>query len=89
MHAPFVFLDPMDIPEVKCFLQGAINHGLTWSRYITDVISDGTYASNTVGYHTLKTDIQTACQGEKLKRQLLRALRKMHQEEEEDQDEEK
>ncbi|CAF2345828.1 unnamed protein product [Rotaria sp. Silwood2] len=76
--------NPMDMPEVKCFLQGAINRGLIWSRYNTDVLSDGTYASNTVGYQALKTDIQTRCQNEKLKRQLLRALRKMHEEDEEE-----
>jgi hypothetical protein len=72
----------MDIPEVNCFLQAAINHGLTWSRSNTDVLSDGTYAANTAGYQTLKTDIQTRCQDEKFKRQLLRMLRKMYEEEE-------
>ncbi|CAF0934350.1 unnamed protein product [Rotaria sp. Silwood1] len=76
--------NPMDIPEVKCFLQGAINRGLTWSRLNADVLSDGTYASNMGGYQALKTDIQTRCQNEKLKRQLLRVLRKMHEEEEEE-----
>lgn len=73
----------MTIPEVKCFLQGATNHGLTWSRYDTNVLSDGTYAANPSGYQTLKTDIQTKCQNENFKRQLLRALRKMYEDEEE------
>jgi hypothetical protein len=45
-------------------------------------LSDGTYAANTAGYQTLKTDIQTRCQDEKFKRQLLRMLRKMYEEEE-------
>lgn len=72
----------MDIPEAKCFLQRTINNGFTWSRYNTDVLSDGTYAANTVGYQSLKTDIQTNCQKEKFKRQLLRALRTMYDEEE-------
>ena len=82
---PSSLLDPMDIPEVKCFLQGATNNGLTWSRYNTDVLSDGTYAANTAGYQTLKTDIQTRCQEEKFKRQLLRALRQMYSEESDEQ----
>ena len=77
-----IFLDPADIPEVKCFLEGVINHGLTWSKYNSDVISDGTYAANTGGYQALKTDIQTKCQKEKFKRQLLRILRTMYDEEE-------
>jgi hypothetical protein len=72
-------VDPTDIPEVKCFLQGAINHGLIWSQTNTNVLSDGTYAANTAGYQTLKTDIQTRCQKEKFKRQLLRALRKLYE----------
>jgi hypothetical protein len=72
----------MDISEVKCFLQGANNHGLTWSRYNADVLSDGTYAANTGGYQTIKTYIQTICQNEKFKRQLLRVLRKMYEDEE-------
>ncbi|CAF0941904.1 unnamed protein product [Adineta steineri] len=76
--------NPTDIPAVNCFLQGVINHGLTWSKYNTDAISDGTYAANTIGYHTLKTDVQTRCKDEKLKRQLLRALRKMSIEENEE-----
>ncbi|CAF5159335.1 unnamed protein product, partial [Rotaria sp. Silwood1] len=70
--------------EVACFLQGAINHGLTWSRSNKDVLSDGTYASNTVGYQALKIDIQTRCQNEKLKRELLRALRKIYEDDDED-----
>ena len=83
-------LDPAEIPEVNCFLQGALSNGLTWSRYNTDVLSDGTYAANTAGYQTLKTDIQTRCQEEKFKRQLLRALRQMYAEEnDEPTDEEK
>ena len=60
----------MDMPEARCFLQGALDRGLTWSRY--DVLSDGTYDSNVWGYQALKTDIQTKCKDEKLKRQLLR-----------------
>ncbi len=75
------FLDPTDISEVKCFLQGVINHGLTWSPYNTDVLSDDTYASNTAGYQTLKIDIQTRCQKEKFKRQFLRVIRKFYEEE--------
>ncbi|CAF0979550.1 unnamed protein product [Adineta ricciae] len=73
--------NPADIPEVRCFLEGVINHGLTWSKYNSDVISDGTYAANTGGYQALKTDIQTKCQKEKFKRQLLRILRTMYDEE--------
>ncbi|CAF3858981.1 unnamed protein product [Rotaria sp. Silwood1] len=76
--------NPEDIPEVACFLQGAINHGLTWSRSNKDVLSDGTYASSTVGYQALKIDIQTRCQNEKLKRELLRALRKIYEDDHED-----
>ncbi|CAF1273064.1 unnamed protein product [Adineta steineri] len=78
---------PTDLPEAKCFLQGLTNIGLTWSRYYPDVISDNTYASNTNGYQALKTDKQTKCQGEKLKRQLVRALRRMYDEEQESNDE--
>jgi hypothetical protein len=80
LHNKNFILDPADIPEVKCFLQGAVNHGLTWSRSNTDVLSDGTYAANTAAYQTLKTDIQTRCKDEKLKRELLRAIRKMYEE---------
>ncbi|UJR28622.1 hypothetical protein I4U23_009855 [Adineta vaga] len=82
--------NPMDMAEVKCLLQGVANRGLTWSRYYSDVISDGTYASNTYGYQTLKTDIQTRCEKEKFKRQLLRTLRRMYDEEQDqDSDDEK
>jgi len=35
----------------------------------------------------LKTDIQTKCQNEKFKRQLLRALRTMYEDEQEEDDE--
>lgn len=84
-----LYLAPGDIPEVNCFLQGAINRGLVWSRTNTDVLSDGTYAANTAGYQTLKTDIQTKCQKEKFKRQLLRALRKMYEDEDEEEEEKK
>ncbi|CAF1262837.1 unnamed protein product [Rotaria sordida] len=76
--------NPRDIPEMICFLQGAIKNGLTWSQSNTDVLSDGTYASNTAGYQALKIDIQTRCQNEKLKREFLRALRKIYEEDEED-----
>jgi hypothetical protein len=72
----------MSFPEVKCFLQGAMNRGLVWSRYDTDILSDGTYAANPSGYQSLKTDVQTRCKDEHLKRQLLRALRTMYEEEE-------
>ncbi len=64
---------------MKCFLQGAIDRGLIWSRTNTDVLSDGTYAANPAGYQTLKTDVQTRCQKEKFKRQLLLALRKFYE----------
>ena len=77
-------LAPTDMSEVRCLLQGVANRGLTWSRYYPDVISDGTYASNTYGYQTLKTDIQTRCEKEKFKRQLLRALRQMYEEDDQD-----
>ncbi len=76
-------LDPTDMPEVKCFLQGITSRGLTWSRYNSNVISDNTYASNTQGYQTLKTDIQTKCQNQGFKRELLRALRRMYEEDQE------
>lgn len=72
----------MDIPEVKCFLQGAINHGFIWSRYNPDLLSDGTYAADPSGYQTLKTDIQTKCQNEKFKRQFIQAFREIYDEEE-------
>ena len=65
----------MDVSEVKCFLQGAMSIGLTWSRSNADVLSDGTYAANTAGYQAVKIDVQTRCKDEKLKRDLLRALR--------------
>lgn len=73
------------MPEVKCFMQGMSSHGFIWSRLHPDLISDGTYASNVGGYHILKTDIQTKCQSQKFKRQLLRALRRMEREEIENQ----
>ncbi len=72
----------MAIPQAKCFLQGAIDRGLTWSQYHPDILSDGTYASNPYGYQALKADIQTKCKGENLKRQLLRTLRKMYDDKE-------
>jgi hypothetical protein len=75
--------NPTDMPEVKCFLQGITSRGLTWSRYNSNVISDNTYASNTQGYQTLKTDIQTKCQNQGFKRELLRALRRMYEEDQE------
>ena len=78
-------LDPTDIAEARCFLQGAANRGFTWSRYNSNVLSDNTYASNTSGYQALKIDIQTKCKDEKFKRALLRALRKMYDEEDEQQ----
>ncbi|UJR20908.1 hypothetical protein I4U23_024017 [Adineta vaga] len=73
--------NPTDNPEVDCFLRKVINHGLTWSSSNPDVISDGTYAANANGYQAMKIDIQTRCEKEKFKRQLLRALRKMYDEE--------
>ena len=71
------------MPEAKCFLQGIASNGLTWSSYNSNVISDNTYASNTQGWQTLKTDIQTKCQKEVFKRKLLRALRQMYEEDQE------
>jgi hypothetical protein len=79
----------MDLPEVKCFLQGAMNRGITWSGSATNVLSDGTYASDTYGYQALKVDIQTKCKDENLKRELMRALRKMNEEQQENDDEKK
>ena len=82
-----LFPDPTETPEVKCFLQGVINHGLSGSKYDGDLISDGTYAANPSGYASVKLDVQTRCQDEKFKRQLLRALRRLYEgteEEEED-----
>jgi hypothetical protein len=73
----------MDIKEVKCFLQGVQKKGLIWSSYNTNVLSDGTYTGNTQAYQTLKTDIQTKCQGESFKRQLLEAVRRVYEEEQE------
>lgn len=72
----------MDIAEVKCFLQGITSRGLVWSRLNSNVISDGTYSSNISGYQALRNDIQTRCKDEKFKRALLRALRRMYDEEE-------
>ena len=80
-----LFLDPTDVAEARCFLQGAANRGFTWSRYNPNVLSDNTYATNTNGYQALKVDIQTKCKDEKFKRALMRALRKMYDEEEEQQ----
>lgn len=77
----FSSLDPTDIPEVLCFLQGAVNHGLTWSQYNPDVVSDGTYAANPSSYQTLKVDIQSRCQQETFKRQLFRVLEDLSDEE--------
>jgi hypothetical protein len=71
-------IDPTDIPEVRCLLQGAIDNGFSWSRYDGDVMSDGTYAADKMGYQALKIDIQTRCQDEKFKRQLMRVLRRLH-----------
>ncbi|CAF3428048.1 unnamed protein product [Rotaria socialis] len=76
--------NPMSIPAAQCFLQGAINRGFTWSRNNANVLSDGTYAANTAGYQALKIDIQTRCKDEKLKRELMRALRKMYQDNDEE-----
>jgi len=78
----FMYVAPTDTEEVKCFLQSIASHGLTWSRYNPDVISDNTYASNTAGYSALKEDVQTKCQGQSFKRELMRALRRMYEEEE-------
>lgn len=72
--------NPTETPEVKCFLQGVVNHGLTWSKYDGDLISDGTYAANPYSFSSLKTDIQTRCQDEKFKRELLRSLRRLYDE---------
>lgn len=83
MNKTFCLLDPTETPEVKCFLQGVVNHGLTWSKYDGDLISDGTYAANPYTYSSLKTDIQTRCQDEKFKREFLRALRRFYEEKEE------
>jgi hypothetical protein len=58
-------------------LQGVKSNGLTWSSYYPTVLSDNTYASNTYGYQSLKTDIQTKCEKETFKRELLRSFRKM------------
>ena len=66
---------------MKCFLQGLSSRGLTWSRYNSDIISDNTYASNTQGYQTLKTDIQTKCKDQGFKRELLRELRRLYEQE--------
>ena len=81
----------MDMSEVRCFLQGIQNRGLTWRTYNSDVITDNTYAADVNGWQAKKTDIQTKCQDEKFKRQLLRALRRMEEEDnnEEEEDEEK
>jgi hypothetical protein len=78
----------MDLSEVSCFLQGAANNGLTWSRYNPTLLSDNTYASNTYGYQSLKTDIQTKCAKETFKRELLLELRHMYEEQEQESDEE-
>lgn len=74
----------MDMSEVRCFLQGIQNRGLTWRSYNSDVISDNTYASDVNGWQSLKTDIQTKCESEKFKRQLLRELRRMQEEDQEE-----
>jgi len=73
----------MDLYEVRCFLQSVQNNGLRWTIYNSNVLSDGTYSSNTYGYDALKTDIQTKCQGESFKRQFLGAIRRMYEEEQE------
>lgn len=81
LHRRSLVIDPLDIPEAKCFLQGVLSRGLTWSKYNSDVISDGTYAANTYGYQALKNDVQTRCEKEKFKRQLMRAMRRFYEEE--------
>ena len=72
--------------EVKCFLNGAVSRGLTWSRLNSNVLSDGKYASNQNGYQALKVDIQTKCKDEKYKRALRRALRNMEAEDSDDEE---
>jgi hypothetical protein len=79
----FVCLDPMDLYEVKCFLQSVQNNGLSWSRYITNVLSDGTYASDPNAYEPVKIDIQTKCQGQSLKRKMFREVRRIYEVEQE------
>lgn len=74
----------MTIPEARCFLQGARNRGLSWSQINPSVMSDGTYHANPSGYQSLKTDIQTRCQNQNLKREILRTLRKMYEDDETD-----
>ncbi|CAF3621322.1 unnamed protein product [Rotaria sordida] len=76
--------NPMGTFQIKCFLETIQKHGLVWSIYDSDVISDGTYESDRRGYQALKVDIQTKCQKESFKRQLLRALRRMNEEESEE-----
>lgn len=74
----------MAMSEVKCFLDGIRGRGLAWSSTYPDVISDNTYESDKSGWQTLKTDIQTKCANEQFKRQLLRALRRMDDEDEDE-----
>lgn len=69
------------MPEPRCFLSAIQKNGLTWA--FADVITDGTSASST-GYYLLKTNVQKGCEGKSLKRQLLRQLRKMYEEDNED-----
>ncbi|CAF1413722.1 unnamed protein product [Didymodactylos carnosus] len=75
---------PKDFSEVRCFLNGAASRGWVWgsSSYPT-VLSDGFYASSLLNYNVAKIRVQTDCQNSKLKRQLLRALRKLDEEEQE------
>ena len=76
-------LGPRNIPEVKCFLESIERRGLTLGSN-SDVISDNTYSSDKQGWQKLKTDIQTECKSEKFKRELLRALRRMYDEDEDE-----
>lgn len=71
----------MVLTEAKCFLTSARNKGY-WSSYNSNVLSDGTYAKNPSGYQALKVGIQTKCVKENFKRQLLRALRRLEEDQE-------
>ncbi|CAF3355062.1 unnamed protein product [Rotaria socialis] len=78
--------NPSVLSEAKCFLDTIRRNGLTWSSSNSYIISSGKYASNVAGYGATKTDIQTKCQKESFKRELMLELRQMYDAESQDGD---
>ncbi|CAF2151074.1 unnamed protein product [Rotaria magnacalcarata] len=78
--------NPLALSEAKCFLDTIRRNGLTWSSSNSYIISSGKYASDITRYDATKTDIQTKCQKESFKRELLLELRQMYDVESQDGD---